>query len=88
MRNTALVLSTTVMLFAGHALSVDLKNEDNKKYDLKVTILDKAKDMSIDAKSTLAGICGICKIEAPGVGAVEAKGSQVVVIKDGKMVVE
>lgn len=87
MRILATTLSAAALLVAGHALSVDLKNEDNKKYDIKLHMGTTTKELAIDPKATKTTVCDDCKVEAIGIGTVEAKGSKIVTIKDGKITV-
>lgn len=84
-RLSRLALAAAVLAFAGTAAAVDLKNEDSKKYDVKVEVGASTTSTSIEGNTTKVSICSDCKITVVGVGTVEASGSDVVVIKDGKL---
>ena len=71
--------------FAATAAAVDLKNEDSKKYDVKVEEGAATTSTSIEGNATKVSICSECKITVVGVGTVEVSGSDVVVIKNGEL---
>ena len=78
-------LVVTTLGFAATAAAVDLKNEDSKKYDVKVEVGASTTSTSIEGNTTKVSICSDCKITVVGVGTVEASGSDVVVIKNGEL---
>jgi hypothetical protein len=84
-RLSRLALAAAVLATAGTAAAVDLKNEDAKKYDVKVEEGASTTSTSIEGSTTKVSICSECRIVVEGVGSVEASGSDVVVIKDGKL---
>lgn len=84
-RHSRLALAAAVLGIAGTAAAVDLKNEDSKKYDVKVEVGASTTSTSVEGNTTKVSICSDCKITVVGVGTVEASGSDVVVIKDGKL---
>ncbi len=78
-------LAAATLGFAATAAAVDLKNEDSKKYDVKVEEGAATTSTSIEGNTTKASICSECKITVVGVGTVEASGSDVLVIKNGEL---
>ncbi len=82
-----LAVFVSVSLFAAAlpAVAVDLKNEDSKKYPVKIHSGATSTSSSIEGLMTRPSVCTKCKIEIEGVGSVEASGSDVVIIKDGKL---
>lgn len=73
------------LALSASAAAVDLKNEDSRKYEVKVEEGASTTSTSIEGNTTKVSICSDCKITVVGVGTVEASGSDVVVIKDGKL---
>jgi hypothetical protein len=63
----------------------DLRNEDGKRYEVKVHESSTTRNTYIDARSTTLSICSDCEIEVVGVGKIRVKGSERAVIKDGKL---
>lgn len=80
-----LALAAAVLGLAGAAAAVDLKNEDAKKYDVKVEVGASTTSTSIEGNTTKVSICSECTITVVGVGTVEASGSDVVVIRNGEL---
>ena len=78
-------LAAATLGFAATAAAVDLKNEDSKKYDVKVEEGATTTSTSIEGNTTKVSICSECKITVVGVGTVEASGSDVLVIKNGEL---
>ena len=74
----ALLLTTSV--FAG-----DLRNEDGKRYEVKVHESSTTRNTSIESSTTMMNICSDCEIEVVGVGKIRIKGSERAVIKNGKL---
>jgi hypothetical protein len=75
----------TTLLFCFSAYAVDLKNEDDTKYEVKITSGASTTNTSIEGHTTSLGVCSECEIEVVGVGTIKASGSETVVIKDGKL---
>lgn len=74
-----------VLLSTGSALAVDLQNDDNKNYEVKIIEGNSVIQLSIKPNSTEKSVCqSICSIELQGeiVGAV---GDTTVTIKQGKL---
>lgn len=76
----ALSLFLMVSVFAA-----DLRNEDGKRYEVKVYENSTTRNTWIDGKTTIAGICSNCEIEVVGIGKMKISGSERLVIKDGKL---
>lgn len=76
---------TYVLLFSTAAFAATLKNEDSKRYELKLESGASTTSTSIEGNTTSASICSKCKINIEGVGSIEVAGSDEVVIKGGKV---
>ena len=74
-----------LLLMAATAFPVDLKNEDGKRYEVKIHSGSSTLNTWIDGNTLQSSVCSDCLIEVVGVGTVKAKGSVTVVIKDGKL---
>lgn len=81
----AINTSMTLLLFTTSLLAVELRNEDGRRYEVKIHDGPSTLNTSIDANSTQSNVCSSCVIEVVGVGSVKASGSERVVIKDGKL---
>lgn len=79
-RFIAVLLVLTINAIAG-----DLRNEDGKRYEVKVYEGSITRNTWIDANSTAASICSNCEIEVVGVGKVKISGSERAIIKNGKL---
>lgn len=77
-----LVLS---MFLVMSVLAADLKNEDGKRYEVKVHEGSTTRNTWIDGNSTVLSICSNCEVEVVGVGKVKISGSERAVIKNGKL---
>jgi hypothetical protein len=75
-------LSLVLML---GAFAADLRNEDGKRYEVKVHEGSTTRNTWIDGNSTVIGICSSCEVEVVGIGKVKISGSDRLVIKDGKL---
>ncbi|WP_421655696.1 hypothetical protein [Leptothermofonsia sp. ETS-13] len=74
-----------MLLSTGSALAVDLQNDDNKNYEVKIVEANRVVQLSIKPNSTEKSVCQTaCSIELQGevVGAV---GDTTVTIKQGKL---
>lgn len=80
------VLPMGLVLTASAAWAVDLKNEDNKAYAVKIHTTAGTTSTSIEAGTTVSGIySGDGEIEIEGVGTIKAGDDEVVIIKGGKI---
>lgn len=81
-----LTKSFVVFLFLGASVAAgELRNEDGKRYEVKVHEGSTTRNTWIDGNSTTLSICGSCEIEVVGVGKVKISGSERAVIKNGKL---
>ena len=77
---------TATLLFVANGFAVDLRNEDGRRYEVKIHSGATTLNTWIDENTTSPSICSDCEIEVEGVGRIKAKGAEKVVIKDGKLV--
>jgi hypothetical protein len=68
------------------ALSADLRNEDGKRYEVKVHDGGTTLNTWIEANATTLSICGSCEVEVVGVGRMKISGSGKLSIKGGKLI--
>lgn len=78
-------LVAVLMVFAIGITAADLRNEDGKRYDVKVYDGGTTRNTWIDSNSTTLSICSNCEIEVVGVGRIRLSGSERAVIKNGKL---
>ena len=78
-------LFAAMLLLVANAFAVDLRNEDGRRYEVKIHSGSSTLNTWIDANTTSPSVCSECEIEVEGVGRIKAKGSEKVVIKDGKL---
>jgi hypothetical protein len=81
-------IAKTLMVLALFAASVfggDLRNEDGRRYEVKIHGSSTTTNTYIDANTTTLSICNDCEIEVVGVGRIRIKGSERAVIKNGKL---
>ncbi len=74
------------LALATYAFPADLRNEDGKRYEVKVHDGGTTRNTWIDGNSTALSICSSCEIEVVGIGRVKVRGSDKVTIKNGKLV--
>ncbi len=74
-----------LLLMTVTVLPVDLKNEDDRRYKVKIHNGNTTLNSWIDSNTRQLSVCSDCVIEVVGVGTVKVKGSVTVVIKDGKL---
>jgi len=84
----ALVAAVTLLVAtSASALAVDLRNEGNAEVTVKVRSSAMTKTVTLQPRTLAIVICvGTCAFEAPGMGRVEASGSDVVAIRGGALV--
>jgi hypothetical protein len=78
-----------VVILAGSAVSVfsaDLRNEDGKRYEVKVHDGGTTRNTWIDGNSTILSICSSCEVEVVGIGKMRVSGSEKLTIRSGKLV--
>jgi hypothetical protein len=81
-----MIAFVAAMLFLiANVFAVDLRNEDGRRYEVKIHSGATTLNTWIDANSTSLSVCSDCEIEVEGVGKIKARGSESVVIKDGKL---
>lgn len=68
------------------AIAADLRNEDGKRYEVKVYDAGTTRNTWIDANSTTLSICSSCEVEVVGVGRMKLSGSEKLTIKGGKLI--
>ena len=90
MRLYMLMSVMTVLVIAGQSLAVDVRNEDDRKYSLRITQDGGTLNTSIGPNATLTNVAsGEVKIQLKGGGGtVTASGNDVVVIRGGKLTKE
>jgi homogentisate 1,2-dioxygenase len=72
-------------LFAASVFGGDLRNEDGRRYEVKLHNSSTTTNTYIDANTTALMICSDCEIEVVGVGKIRIKGAERAVIKNGKL---
>jgi hypothetical protein len=78
-------LTTVFLLLVMSVFAADLRNEDGKRYEVKVHESSTTRNTWIDANSTSLSICSSCEIEVVGIGKIKISGSERAVIKNGKL---
>lgn len=73
------------LLLAATVTAGDLRNEDGRRYEVKVYEGSTTRNTWIDGNSTVLSICSNCEIEVVGVGKIKICGSERAVIKNGKL---
>lgn len=74
------------VLGAGAAQAVDLRNEDEVRYTVKITSSTMSRELPVDGLTLSFIVCvGECTFEVEGLGTVSAKKDDVVTLKDGKL---
>jgi len=88
MKRFGALLAFVVMGFTTTpASAIDLRNEDSRTYTVQVTSTAMTKDVELDSMSMSIIVCvGQCSFYVPGVGKVRAEGSDVVRIRDGRII--
>ncbi len=80
-----ILAAAVLMLGTVAAMPADLKNEDGKRYEVKVHDGGTTRNTWIDGNSTVLSICSSCEIEVVGVGKMRVSGSDKLIIKNGKL---
>lgn len=83
--NTLLMVALVLLAFQA-VFSADLRNEDGKRYEVKVHDGGTTRNTWIDGNSTILNICSSCEVEVVGVGKMRISGSDRILIKNGKLV--
>ena len=78
--------TAVLLLFAAAVAAGDLRNEDGRRYEVKVHESSTTRNTWIEANTTMLSICSNCEIEVVGVGRIKISGSERAVIKNGKLV--
>ena len=78
-------MATVGLLSVYSVLPSDLRNEDGKRYEVKVYDGGTTRNTWIDGTTTVQSICSSCEIEVVGVGKMKVSGSDKLVIKNGKL---
>lgn len=78
-------LFAVLMFLTVSVFGVDLRNEDGKRYEVKVYDGGTTRNTWIDGNSTTLSICSNCEIEVVGIGKIKVSGSERIVIKNGKL---
>ena len=73
------------LFLAATATAGDLRNEDGRRYEVKVYEGSTTRNTWIDGNSTTLSICSNCEIEVVGVGKIKISGAERAVIKNGKL---
>lgn len=73
------------LLLAASVAAGDLRNEDGKRYEVKVHESSTTRNTWIDGNSSVQSICSNCEIEVVGIGRIRISGSERAVIKNGKL---
>lgn len=73
------------ILLVMSVFAADLRNEDGKRYEIKVHESSTTRNTWIDGNSTTLSICSNCEIEVVGIGKIKLNGSERAVIKNGKL---
>ncbi|HCA57129.1 MAG: hypothetical protein KF831_13585 [Acidobacteria bacterium] len=80
-----ILAAAVLMLGTVAAMPADLKNEDGKRYEVKVHDGGTTRNTWIDGNSTVLSICSSCEIEVVGIGKMRVSGSDKLIIKNGKL---
>ncbi|MDQ3797902.1 MAG: hypothetical protein M3384_00480 [Acidobacteriota bacterium] len=76
---------TVLALFAASVFGGDLRNEDGRRYEVKIHGSSTTTNTYIDANATTLSVCSDCEIEVVGVGRIRIKGSERAIIKNGRL---
>ena len=73
------------LFLAGVVSAGDLRNEDSRRYEVKVYESSTTRNTSIEPNTTMMSICSSCEIEVVGVGKIKIWAGERAVIKNGKL---
>lgn len=82
----SIIAAALMILPASFAIAADLRNEDSKRYEVKVYDGGTTRNTWIDGNSSTPSICSSCEVEVVGVGRMKISGSDKLTIKGGKLV--
>jgi hypothetical protein len=85
MRRRLILGACAALLLSVTGYAADLKNEDGARYEIKISSGASTTSTSVGGNTTLSNVCSGCEIEVVGVGKVQVRGSEVAVIKDGRL---
>jgi len=71
---------------SSNIIAADLRNEDGKRYEVKVYDGGTTRNTWIDGNSTTQSICSSCEVEVVGVGRMKISGSDKLTIRGGKLI--
>lgn len=79
-------VAVAAMMAAGPAWSLDIRNADNRDYEVTIITGDEenAYTFTLPAGSEESAVCADCKVSVEGVGTIDAKGVEKVEIVGGK----
>ena len=84
-----LVVCAVILGTTASAMAIDLRNEDQRDYQVQVKSSAMTKDIALEGRSMSIIICvGECEFYVPGVGKIAARGSDTVTIRHGRLVHE
>jgi hypothetical protein len=79
----------TTTALSGEAKAIDLRNEDNSNYQIQITSSSMTRDIELRGLTLSLVVCvGECEFKVPGVGTAKARGNDVVLIRNGRIVTE
>lgn len=84
-------MGAAVMLLGTTAVAsaIDLRNEDERPYPMKVVSKTSERDMELKALTMSIVVCvGECEFRVAGVGKTTARGNDTVTIRNGRIFVE
>ncbi len=85
MNRKSILCACAAILFAVTGHASDLKNEDSVRYEVRISSGASTISTSIEGQTRQTNVCSDCEIEVVGIGKIQVRGAEVVVIKDGKL---
>ncbi|MCC6621081.1 MAG: hypothetical protein IT385_07485 [Deltaproteobacteria bacterium] len=77
------------MMVGSAAHAIDVRNEDERSYQLQITSTSMKRDLELRGGSLSLVVCvGECDFFVPGVGRTKARGNDTVLIRNGRIVTE
>jgi len=84
---TALATMMTLVIGAGTATAIVLRNEDTENHEVTITSPTMTKQYEFRARTLSFIVCvGECEFTVAGIGTVRAKSDDIVSIRDGKVI--